>query len=200
MNKEVEPSSSFFGQPAAMTFFFGASIRRNRRRRWRWRGGDLEKKEELWWKVALSAQPFTGSYHPEQVQIIFGTSKNILEKNTCYVTSFYKFSCTLIADLVCYATFHIVIVSQTGIKIWCELPLSIVESRILNKGTVTWISLWFWHFWFCQICVFFFFFHVKIILTCFMWSSVCLTKVFDLWLTVLKGKNPCQFKSQFTFL
>lgn len=153
--KKLSQALLFLASQQQWPFFFGASIRRNRR--WRWRGGDLEKKEELWWKVALSAQPFTGSYHPEQVQIIFGTSKNILEKNTCYVTSFYKFSCTLIADLVCYATFHIVIVSQTGIKIWCELPLSIVDSLILNKGTVMWISSWFWHFWFCQMCVLVFF-------------------------------------------
>lgn len=35
----------------------------------------------------------------------------------CYATGFYETSFTLIADLVCYATCRIVIVSLTGKKI-----------------------------------------------------------------------------------
>lgn len=61
MNKEVEPSFSFFGQRAAMAFFFVASIRmdgrRRRRRTRRRRRQDLYAREELWWKPAMRTLP-----------------------------------------------------------------------------------------------------------------------------------------------
>lgn len=82
MNKDVEPRSFFFGQSAAAMAFFRC-INLN--------GGEgLEEGEEgscieeVRWKVATNmfSLSFTASFHPEQVHIIFRTSKEIkLEKS-----------------------------------------------------------------------------------------------------------------------
>lgn len=47
-----------------------------------------------------STLPFTGSLYSEQVQMISGTSKNILEKEHVLRNRFYEISLTSIADLV----------------------------------------------------------------------------------------------------
>lgn len=50
-----------------------------------------------------STLPFTGSLH--SIQIISGTSKNILEKEHVLRNRFYDISFTLIADLVLLRNF-----------------------------------------------------------------------------------------------
>lgn len=131
VNEQRSWAKLFFFWPASSSdLFFVASIRMDGRR------GDLHGREELWWKLAMSTLPFTGSFHPWQVQIIFGTSNNMLEKNNCYATTFYEISFTLIADLLCYAICRIVIVSLTGIKKnWRVSLLFVVE-------TLFYIKLW----------------------------------------------------------
>lgn len=93
MNKEVEPSffslwpASSSGPLFSLFFFLAVNLLKR-----------IEDKEETCFFVVVfffkkgrtamgtshaSTLPFTGSLYFEQVQMISGTSKNILEKETC---------------------------------------------------------------------------------------------------------------------
>lgn len=58
--------------------FCGESIRMDGRRR----RGDLYRREELWWKLAMSTLPFTGSPHSCKFELFLGHQR-IYWKRTC---------------------------------------------------------------------------------------------------------------------
>lgn len=111
MNKEVEPSlfslwpASSSGPLFSLFFFFFLAVNLLKR---------IEDEEEtcfvffcffLFFKKGRTAMatshastlPFTGSLYTEQVQIISGTSKNILEKEHVLCNRFNEISLTLIS-------------------------------------------------------------------------------------------------------
>lgn len=79
--KKWSQAFSLFDQPAAMapffSFFCGESIRMDGRRR-----GDLYRREELWWKLAMSTRPFTGRPHSCKFKLFLGHQR-IYWKRAC---------------------------------------------------------------------------------------------------------------------
>lgn len=109
MNKEVEPSffslwpASSSGPLFSLFFFLAVNLLKR-----------IDDKEETCFvsffflkkgRTAMgtshaSTLPFTGSLYSEQVQMISGTSKNILEKKTCVAQQVLWDFSYIIADLV----------------------------------------------------------------------------------------------------
>ena len=130
MNKEVEPSFFFFW-PASSNgpffFFFAVHLLE-----WMEEEEEEEVEEDegnlyVRGRTAMETRHEHTAIHWKSSSLtgsnyFWDTLKNILEKNTCYATGFffffffYEISFTLIADLVCYATCDIVIVSLTGLQ------------------------------------------------------------------------------------
>ena len=130
--KKLSQAFSFFGQPAAMALFFffflcGASIRMDGRRRRRRRRSRRRRREPVCEGKNCDGNSPRAHCHslevliPNRFKLFLGhfkeyTGKEHVLRNRFFFFFFYKISFTLIADLVCYATCDIVIVSLTGLQ------------------------------------------------------------------------------------